>query len=416
MSVIRRDMPLVHPAAEPWRKLRGKKFDAFVTDIKENGQKQPIVMIGDAILDGRNRWLACKKLGIKPNTVQWSGTDPRKDAISLNAHRRHDDESQRAMVAARMATRPKGRPGNRSKDLFIPTQEQAAALLVVSEPSVKRARIVLESNLPELIEAVDDGAIAVTAAAPLVKLEPGLRAETIKRVLEGKAKNPRDAIRQIKTERKTSELKIAKAKLAKQQMSTVADLRHCSMQDLLVSALEYDAIITDPPYPEEFLPLYGEMARLAARSLKPDGIVAVMCGQSYLPQIIADMSKHLKYRWCFAYLTPGGQAVQLWDRKINTFWKPILIFGGGDQWSGDVVKSDVNDNDKRFHGWGQSESGIRYLVEALTKPGARVCDPFMGAGTTGVVCVATGRFFVGCDIDAEHVETTRGRIAEVLNV
>ena len=33
------------------------------------------------------------------------------------------------------------------------------------------------------------------------------------------------------------------------------------------------------------------------------------------------------------------------------------VIGNG-QRLGDVIKSDVNDNDKRFHGWGQSESGM----------------------------------------------------------
>ena len=118
----------------------------------------------------------------------------------------------------------------------------------------------------------------------------------------------------------------------------------------------------------------------------------------------------MEYRWMIAYLTPGGQAVQLWDRNINTFRKPILLFGHVGQWSGDVVQSSVNDNDKRFHGWGQSESGMANLVKALTKPGHLVCDPFMGGGTTGVVCVSLGRKFIGCDIDDKHVKNAKNRM------
>ena len=119
------------------------------------------------------------------------------------------------------------------------------------------------------------------------------------------------------------------------------------------------------------------------------------------------------YRWTIAYLTPGGQTAQLWDRKINTFWKPVLLFGlAGGRWSADVVRSDPNDNDKRFHHWGQSESGMAALVEALTDPGETVCDPFAGAGTTGVVCRRLGRRFVGCDIDTAAVETAKRRICK----
>jgi site-specific DNA-methyltransferase (adenine-specific) len=40
-----------------------------------------------------------------------------------------------------------------------------------------------------------------------------------------------------------------------------------------------------------------------------------------------------------------------------------------------------------------------------------VLDPYMGSGTTGVACVRTGRRFVGIEIDAEHFENARKRIA-----
>lgn len=50
------------------------------------------------------------------------------------------------------------------------------------------------------------------------------------------------------------------------------------------------------------------------------------------------------------------------------------------------------------------------LVERLTKPSALVVDPFLGGGTTAVVCRDLGRRFIGCDIDAAHVATSRERV------
>jgi site-specific DNA-methyltransferase (adenine-specific) len=175
-----------------------------------------------------------------------------------------------------------------------------------------------------------------------------------------------------------------------------------------------DAIITDPPYPEEFLPLFADLSRVAARILKPGGICAVMVGQSYLPQIFAALGQHLTWHWLISYETPGGQAVQLWQRKVNTFWKPVLVYVkgtyGGD-WFGDVARSAVNDNDKQHHHWGQSESGMADLIERLTKPGQLICDPFLGGGTTGVVAHDLARRFVGCDLDESCVTTTASRFA-----
>jgi site-specific DNA-methyltransferase (adenine-specific) len=77
-----------------------------------------------------------------------------------------------------------------------------------------------------------------------------------------------------------------------------------------------------------------------------------------------------------------------------------------------VLKSAVNDNDKRFHEWGQSESGMADLVERFSAPGDTILDPFMGAGTTGVVAVRSGRRFIGIDLDADAVKQASARIAE----
>lgn len=150
--------------------------------------------------------------------------------------------------------------------------------------------------------------------------------------------------------------------------------------------------------------------RIAACELAGVPLVAVMSGQSYLPEVLRRLCEHLKYRWVLAYMLPGGQAVQQWQAKVNTTWKPVLLFGEASEWFGDVAVSETNDNDKRFHEWGQSESGMADLVERLTKPGQLVCDPFLGAGTTAVVSLALGRRFVGCDIDAACVEQAWARV------
>jgi len=171
-----------------------------------------------------------------------------------------------------------------------------------------------------------------------------------------------------------------------------------------------DLILTDPPYPEKFLPVYKTLAKRATEWLKPGGSLLCMCGQSYLPQILALMTPHIRYHWTLTYLTPGGQAAQIWARKVNTFWKPVLWFVNGDyagDWIGDVAESDPNDNDKRFHGWGQSESGIADLLDRFASPGQLVCDPFVGGGATAAVALKMGLRFIGSDIDQAAIDKLR---------
>lgn len=175
-----------------------------------------------------------------------------------------------------------------------------------------------------------------------------------------------------------------------------------------------DLILTDPPYPREFLGVYEQLSHTAAILLKDGGLLAAMVGQSYLPDVIAALDKHLDYHWTLAHLTPGGQAVQLWERNVNTFYKPVLIYRKGDYagaWFGDVTRSDVNDNDKRYHHWGQSESGMADLVKRLSAPDALVCDPFVGGGATAIAALRYGRRFLGADVDPAALKTCRDRLA-----
>ncbi len=129
------------------------------------------------------------------------------------------------------------------------------------------------------------------------------------------------------------------------------------------------------------------------------------------------MIPHINYHWALSYLTPGGQSPQIWPRRVNTFWKPVLWFVKGKytgKWIGDVAKSAVNDNDKRFHKWGQSESGIAELIEKFSEPGDVILDPFLGGGTTAVVALRLRRKFIGADIDKNAINTTEIRVREVI--
>ena len=158
-----------HPIADIFPMIEGPDFDALVSDIKANGLLQPIELYEEKILDGRNRWKACKAAGVEPKTKEYRGGDPLGHVLSLNLTRRHLSESQRAMVGARIATLKHG--GDRSKGSIDPlkTIDEVAASLNVSGPSVKRARVVIDHGTEELIAAVDRDEIPVSTAAEIAR-------------------------------------------------------------------------------------------------------------------------------------------------------------------------------------------------------------------------------------------------------
>ena len=382
-----------HPIANIFPLMEETEFEYLVEDIRRNGLHEPIYTYEGKILDGRNRELACQKLGITPEYIAYTGDDPLSYAISMNVARRHLTPSQRACLAVdllpvyeveankRMLAGVAPYPGElipqgRSKDF-------AAEKMQVNSHYVTDAKIVRE-EAPELFEEMRAGIIHM-----------------------------KDAMREVKSKRlnnKHAEL----IKLA--ETAALSDRWNVFVGDIGNVELEpnsLDAIITDPPYPQDCLPLWRELGKFAKRHLKVGGVMLAMTGSLYLPQIINMLNDNLIYQWVLACVLPGQHSEVHAAWVNNQMWKMVLVYRNG----GDLVNigSDLFENDKRdkdYHEWGQGVGGYIWQVEHLTKPNDLICDPFLGGGTTGIAALVSSRRFVGFDIDEEKVAIAKARIMQ----
>jgi len=172
--------------------LTEDEYEALKADIAARGVMVPVEYDeAGNILDGHHRVRACAELGLSswPRIVRVGMTKQEKMAhvVALNLDRRHLDESQRAMVAARMANMPSHRPSE-SRSIDLLSQSQAAEVVNVSVPSLKRAKVVLDKGTPELIGAVEQGEIAVSQAAQIARMEPEAQAAIVGKVINDGAK------------------------------------------------------------------------------------------------------------------------------------------------------------------------------------------------------------------------------------
>ncbi len=400
-----------HPVADLFPLMQGGEFDELVADIREHGLLEPIWLYEGRILDGRNRWRACQVVGVEPETRCYEGDDPVGFVVSLNLTRRHLDESQRAMVGSKLANMRQGSRTDLQPRANLPevSNGQAAELMNVSERSIKSAKKIQSKGIPELVSKVEDGDIKVSIGADVADLPE----EEQKRLIGLQQKAILNAAKKIRTERSRERRKdiearnqayLEEARIRNQMpVSGRCHLLNDDFRTVDMMEESVDVVITDPPYGKEYIDLYASLAVFCQRVLKPGGSLLAMSGQMWLFDVIAALGQSgLNYQWVLAYMTPGGQSPHMFQRKINSFWKPVILMSKDHidrDWASDVVRSDVNDNDKRLHPWGQSESGFIQLVNKFTVPGQTVCDPMMGAGTTMIAALANGCDIVGIECD-----------------
>jgi hypothetical protein len=95
-----------HPLADMFPLMEGEDFDALVADIKANDLRDNMILYEGKILDGRNRYRACKAAGVEVHYWHFYDLNDRLDpaayVISANLHRRHLTAEQKREVIAKL--------------------------------------------------------------------------------------------------------------------------------------------------------------------------------------------------------------------------------------------------------------------------------------------------------------------------
>lgn len=397
--------------------LAAEEREQLEANLVAHGCRDPIVVWHDLLIDGHNRFEICTRLQIKYRTVEIALPSRAHVLLWIEENqlgRRNLTDDQRAAIGhaikkrraalAKTERAQKGRAhgGKATKEQIAERQDRLADTAVAKRSPRDRS----QNAIPAVAKQARVSERKLRAIAEIEKEKPAAVA-----AIRTGQKTIRQTLRELRGARRQARRQVPQGAT----LPAECRLYHGDLGSVDLPENSVDAVITDPPYPKEFLPVYGSLAKLAARCLKPGGVLLAMIGQSYLPEVLdALRGDGLTYHWALAYLTPGGQSPQIWTRKVNTFWKPVLWFVKGaydGDWIGDVIKTQPNDNDKRFHEWGQSEFGMAALIERFTLPGQTILDPFVGGGTTAAVAVKLGRRFIGIDREESAIQATKARIS-----
>ena len=205
-----------HEVANIFPMMTADEFEALCKDIAENGQLEPIWLYDGQIIDGRNRYRACKQVGIEPKFRTWAGDGSLVAFVaSLNLHRRHLNSGQRAVIALEVlpmleaeALEKKRQAGAKhgvsqrekvqqliAEAISKPqARDEAAQIFQTNHEYVTKAKK-LATESPDLLEQVRSGELGILEAAKRMRQAEAaakreqnerLKAETPKAVQVGK--------------------------------------------------------------------------------------------------------------------------------------------------------------------------------------------------------------------------------------
>ena len=402
-----------------------KKIKDLADSIKVLGLLNPItVNVDGTLIAGKHRLEACKLLGwqeIPTNQININALLAELAEIDENLIRNElhwldaDKQLERRQAiyeemfpdTKREATLKQNLPKRQNVVTDMKTfTEDTAEKLGQSQRSVQRSVARSKKIAEDIIDDIKTLDITKTEGDKLARHEPIKQ----KKIIEIKKEKPNLKIGDIEKEIKKAEKKEEKEQQRKvlaeegAKKEVEIDFRLGDFEEVFSDLKDgsVDCIITDPPYPYEFINVWSKLSRFAKRVLKPNGYCIAYSGQMHLPEVIKRMNEHLDYYWTFA-VYHEGQTQIVNGVNLMCRWKPVLIFQNGKKKLGNTFQDYFisEQREKNGHDWQQSKSGVAYLIEMFTEPNDLILEPFAGSGTTIIAAREKKRRVIGAEIDEQ---------------
>jgi len=398
--------------------LREEELQLLEQSVLAEGIRDPLVVWNRdgeyVLLDGHHRYELAQKHGLDFSTVEMEFADESEAVqwiLRNQLARRNLTEEQRTLVLGRYYNTLKlapHRPSTENGVKFTPlsgshaTARQLGEIFGVSEKTVRNAAEfaevvdVLAEIEPEAVARVLAGEVP-DAKTALPKVEPELLPKVAERIAQGNAHSVKDAVERIRREERQTTKPVLHGVYGGIQ------IRRGDFREVLADIPDrsVDIILTDPPYTQEYLPLWDDLGAFAARVLKPTGVLLAYSGQLHLPQVLAMLTQHLRWWWMCAIQHTGGSGyVVAGGRRIINNWKPLLVLAPKDAPLSTHFRDFIEGGgrQKELHNWEQSTEEAVRILQTFGHPNALVVDPFAGSGSFGRAAQQAGMQFIGAEI------------------
>ncbi|EMI41641.1 DNA methyltransferase [Rhodopirellula sp. SWK7] len=392
------------------------EFDALKESIRQHGVIVPIIRDEHgSIIDGHHRDRACRELRIKDApTITLAGltVDQKRDhALVLNLVRRKITRKQmRAIIGTEL---------RRTPDM---SNQWLAEIVGSTDKTVESVRreLIVGSEIPILDSyRAKDGKRYPATRLYTERAKQEERARTALAALGDDAPRKAVSLKQLEREAKKKErASLPRGRYRKPDEKAPVRLYHSDFRNLEeIAQIEpgsVDLVLTDVPYNRAFTKQFDDLGAFAARVLKDGGVFAAYFGVIQVADAIIEFSKHLQYQ-ATAFSSWCGDGPVLQNVQCVTQSTPILVFSKG-KWTRTTRWYNCFHNDgaeQELHEWQKPLADVEHWLLSFSDPGAVICDPCSGSGSTAAVCFQNERRFVGCDIDRDAVRLAQHRLRKM---
>lgn len=414
------------------RRINEDKVKELRESIKQIGLINPVTLDrNNYLIAGHHRYQALLSLGrkdvpytvlesddallielaeIDENFVRYELTE-----IELGEHLKARKEIYEKLYPQTKHGMRNGQTSKETDSVSLETKsfvEDTSDKLNKSQTVIRDSIKIAKDIAPEVKEMIYDTPLAdqKTNLLELSRLEP----EKQKQVVEAIKDNPNADVKGYLKQEKKEEERKQLSEIGKNKKIEI-DFRLGDFSKIFKDIKDgsIDCIITDPPYPFEYINCWSELSKFAKRVLKPNGFCIAYSGQMHLPEVIKRMSENLDYYWTFAVYHEGQTQIV---NGVNLIcrWKPVLIFQNGKRKIGNTIQDYFisKQREKDGHDWQQSESGVSYLIERFTEIGDTILDPFAGSGTTIKASLKLGRKIIASEINEQTYNIAKAGLNE----
>lgn len=196
-----------------------------------------------------------------------------------------------------------------------------------------------------------------------------------------------------------------------------------------ISNKEYTFCVSDPPYGENIAPngKIGGDTKRNGRIIRTKQYEKVKWDNEGLTELqFKEIQRVSKYQALFGFnhymgFLPATPCIIVWDKKKKNNWddnfadcelawtnfdRPAKVFHYL------FMGAFKEKPEERFHPTQKPFEVIKWIVENFLEKGGSVIDPFMGSGTTAMVCEALGIEYIGFEINPIYADVIQTRINE----